>query len=894
MPTRRRGRFITAVEKQRREWSSNRMTELNKTHGPPPISCASVSTDSVLFENRNADLATPDETTDNFVLPTCTIPSWRQGRRIVELDRLADQLRSCIDCGQPLQLHRIQTEVRRGLGSMLYVQCVCGVSNTITTSKTHKTAKRGMPTFDVNTKAALGMFHTGMGHRQFTQLLSTLEIRGLHHTSMKTREIEISQHIHTVAQESCNDALRAEASASCNRKTSIVADGNVDGSLNDTGTLNERSQGEFKYDMGWQKRGSRRAYDSKPGVGTMIGNNTGQVCAYGVRVSDCRMCQVYGNKGEVPPDHTCRKNWNGSAKAMEPDVGGTLVKEIEGKGVDVGVIIMDDDTTTMARLRKDLSHSIVKWSDINHTAKHLTNSLYSLQKKHRVLTTPTIQYLKKCFNYALAQNKGDVENCRSAILQIVPHAFGEHASCGTWCGYNQNPETYKHRSLTRDFSGEILHRDLDAVFLVFANNAEKIAPGGSTKDVESFNNMAAAKAPKRCHFSASGSLNSRVDCAVVQKNIGHTYINKVNKAAGLSPGIVYKENAVRKDTERKRQLAYTNNREVKKRKIENKLKKRNSNCAKEVREGITYKSSVATTHHADIVEIPSAVSISAVENVADCLYQKVFCDIETTSLQQDADIIQISAICGTDSFDQYITPTKSVSPGAAAVTGLTSQGGVLFYHGTPVPTLPLQGAMQQFLAWLDDRAPVILIGHNFRAFDFPRIIRVVDRVKMNVAFKERVVGAVDTLPLFKEVFPGRDTYKQEALVHAVLKENYEAHNALADVSCLQKLYTMSDISDTVFFNHSFTTSWGFSMLAYQQNTEKNVDSMQDLVNRKVISKAMAQKIAASGLQLCHLRLAFSRGGLDGLTHLLSEKVNGKVRVTSTKRVISNLAKELEK
>lgn len=48
---------------------------------------------------------------------------------------------------------------------------------------------------------------------------------------------------------------------------------------------------------------------------------------------------------------------------MEPDEAGELVEEIEKENVDVGVLIMDDDCTTLARVRKDLSHSVEKWSD---------------------------------------------------------------------------------------------------------------------------------------------------------------------------------------------------------------------------------------------------------------------------------------------------------------------------------------------------------------------------------------------------------------------------------------------------------------------------------------------------------------------------------------------------
>ena len=62
---------------------------------------------------------------------------------------------------------------------------------------------------------------------------------------------------------------------------------------------------------------------------------------------------------------------------------GELVKEIDIHNIDVGTIIMDDDCTTMSRIRKELSHNVEKWTDQNHTVKPLGNSLYALQKKHK-------------------------------------------------------------------------------------------------------------------------------------------------------------------------------------------------------------------------------------------------------------------------------------------------------------------------------------------------------------------------------------------------------------------------------------------------------------------------------------------------------------------------------
>lgn len=145
--------------------------------------------------------------------------------------------------------------------------------------------------------------------------------------------------------------------------------------------LKDCLSGEFKYDMGWQKGGSGQCYDSRSGVGITIGNLKGKICAYDVHSKSCRKCDYHKAKGSVVPDHKCSRNWTGSSKAMEPDIAGELVQEIEKENVDVGVLIMEDDCTTLARVHKDQSHTVDKWSNQNHTVKHIGNSLYVLQKK---------------------------------------------------------------------------------------------------------------------------------------------------------------------------------------------------------------------------------------------------------------------------------------------------------------------------------------------------------------------------------------------------------------------------------------------------------------------------------------------------------------------------------
>jgi len=96
--------------------------------------------------------------------------------------------------------------------------------------------------------------------------------------------------------------------------------------------------------------------------------------------------------------------------------------------------------------------------------------------------------------------------------------------------FHANPETCKHKSLTNgsDLQGKKLREDLNAVFSMFAMNAEKLAPCGSTLSNEAFNNTVASKALKARHYSGSESLDFRVKAAACQKNLGHNYIPLVS------------------------------------------------------------------------------------------------------------------------------------------------------------------------------------------------------------------------------------------------------------------------------------------------------------------------------------------------------------------------------
>ncbi|CAC5424218.1 unnamed protein product [Mytilus coruscus] len=78
------------------------------------------------------------------------------------------------------------------------------------------------------------------------------------------------------------------------------------------------------------------------------GDQTGKVVRRGTRSSDCR---VWKARNVETYDHKCTSNWFGSANGLEPDVRARLIGYLENKNFQVSTVIMDDDTTTMARIR---------------------------------------------------------------------------------------------------------------------------------------------------------------------------------------------------------------------------------------------------------------------------------------------------------------------------------------------------------------------------------------------------------------------------------------------------------------------------------------------------------------------------------------------------------------
>ena len=124
--------------------------------------------------------------------------------------------------------------------------------------------------------------------------------------------------------------------------------------------------------------------------------------------------------------------------------------------------------------------------------------------------------------------------------------------------------------------------------------------------------------------------------------------------------------------------------------------------------------------------------------------------------------MQIAAVSNSDKFTEYILPSQTIAPSASAVTGLQMRYITCSSH---------KRGFNIILAWLSERKPCVLIGHNFKQFELPRIIRALETCNLTNTISDSVIGIVDTLPLYRELFPSLISNKQELSVSEILHMN---------------------------------------------------------------------------------------------------------------------------
>jgi DNA polymerase III epsilon subunit-like protein len=605
-----------------------------------------------------------------------------------------------------------------------------------------------------------------------------------------------------------------------------------------------------------------------------MGHHSRKVLAYGTRMKTCRKCMASDKI------HQCRRNFDKSAKAMEADLAFELATKNElfdAGNVELGVLVGDEDSSTMASIRVERP-DIIKWSDLNHIKKGFNNALYKLQNRHKVLQTKVIKYLKRCFSYVVAQNKGNSHFLKEALLNIPEHVFGNHENCGDWCRHKLDPSA-KYTRLPRGncLSGDSLKSDLHGVFLRFANNSEKIAPCGSTQANESFNAIVATKAPKSRFYGGSDSLDFRVACAVSQTNFGASYIVPVNKKLGLSPGSQTQKFRGKYDQLREKSKARKGILAFKKRRMELANKRANNSYVCESKEGKSYESNMGLRpeNNSSVKVLPLHVlSVPETDDIA-----FVFFDVETTGVSSNATVIQIAALHEGECYNAYIMP-NSISEKVTDITGLSKAGNHLLLEGKVVDTISRHdawGGLVNFL--LEIQKKIVLVGHNV-GFDMRFLLKEASEVKLDGHISLLVHGFIDTLKVCREAFPGRSNYKQSEIANDLAVTIGAAHNAVSDVMTLQAIVAF--VEEHILIKHLKLLPQFLEEKNEKAAIKANKESLLPLKDFGV-SAIMIGKLASLGISLCMLDSAFKVSGELGLSVHVE-------KVTKNKKIIVNMAK----
>ena len=151
-----------------------------------------------------------------------------------------------------------------------------------------------------------------------------------------------------------------------------------------------------------------------------------------------------------------------------------------------------------------------------------------------------------------------------------------------------------------------------------------------------------------------------------------------------------------------------------------------------------------------------------------------------------------------------------------------------------------------------------------------------------------IAGFVDTLPLLRSIYPDEKTHKQEHMYSLIVGGVYDAHNAMGDVNAILQILNKLSVPASSLTSYSFTAKYVAEKHAYLQLKNAHLSSLEVLTDKNILTKGMAQKVAGSGLNIFHLKLARSRDEISGISQLFKEKFDGKARVTNNKKIIAKV------
>lgn len=175
---------------------------------------------------------------------------------------------------------------------------------------------------------------------------------------------------------------------------------------------------------------------------------------------------------------------------------------------------------------------------------------------------------------------------------------------------------------------------------------------------------------------------------------------------------------------------------------------------------------------------------------------------------------------------------------------------------------------------------------------------VINQLGMSERFSEVVYGYADTLHIIKKALPERkkakESFKEEELVKFFLPEENisELHNAINDITTLQKLIAKIGISDDDILKQTKSLKEYEVEKANKKTLEKNKTGL--LCLKTLVPAKTLNKFAKHGINAKELIDEYKKNGYEGIKRICTCSVNNKVRISSSKKVIKKIVDAIEK
>ena len=133
----------------------------------------------------------------------------------------------------------------------------------------------------------------------------------------------------------------------------------------------------------------------------------------------------------------------------------------------------------------------------------------------------------------------------------------------------------------------------------------------------------------------------------------------------------------------------------------------------------------------------------------------------------------------------------------------------MFLRSHPIDSVDIVSSLHSFGTWLSKfYQEVVLVGHNIEKFDSKHFWRVVEDQHVEHHFSN-LIGFIDTLPLFRTLYPNEKSHKQGLIFALIIGGVYNAHNALGDVKALIDILNKLKIKASDYSDCSFTRAYPF-------------------------------------------------------------------------------------